>query len=1044
MFAVIKYLVPLLLFTAHAWSANQRIAQHQGLDADNISAMMFDHQGFMWIGSQEGLFFYDGAQLEKFEPDVTDNGSIAALDIRNLYLSRDNSIWISTNSGGLSRFNPETHAFINYRHDSDDINSLSNDSVYDVVDGPDGHLWIATQIGLNRLQPASGDIKRFYKQDESVGALPANYVYKLFVDSQQRLWVGTLGGGLSYWAGEQRGFIPVPLPHGGVDVFSIVEQNGEHLWVGTRQGLFKVKLDDLTVSLVDLGLKHQKEPMIISLHLEDQLLLVGTYGLGLQFYDTKIGKLLGTTQHKTQHKETITAIVKNQSGQLFYATWGQGVHLLDNLPKTVDETAQINSFWHALPNVTAIQAQSESNKIWIGSFSEGLHWLDLTTDTLHKFTSTDSLQEIHDVLSIASAGNNELLVGTSNGLWHLSAQGQVTAFLDHAPNQSNTIGMGFVRVLEPDGKGNVWIGLGGSGLYKYELSNGQLTSYRHLAGQSASISDDYITALLVDGPHIWVGTRSNGLNRCLIATMSCQRFLVNNSGLTHYNISDIVKDQQGTVWVGTDGGGLHKVVDHHTQAGAAVNIISEPGLSAKSVKAILVQADNEIWFATNEGLFIFNTAEQNFHRANDPILTELGNFNQRARARTAEFGILGSNNGVFFAGLTGVESNIVFPIRFTQITSDYLPKPMLSSQLDDQYHLKVPWGGMLNVQFTLLDFSTAKHSYEYRLSSSEGWRKLHNVRQLNFYKMEPGTHTLEVRGKGSGDLWSEPSTLTISVIPPWWRNITYLLLLLLLAALLAVSYHKYRMAKWRKITHRLNTLKEEKLLIIEQLKQNERQLTSAFEGMRKLASKLQHAKEEERKSISRELHDQFGQSLTAIQIGLQLYRRQHPANSEQIDTSVSTIQAMIKQVRAFSFDLRPSLLDDVGLVAAINNLANKMSASLDYPILFSADDNFPETSPELTTTLFRVIQESLTNAVRHAKASQIKVTLSFDANKVTSVISDNGIGFDIGKIKNKIINGGHLGLLGAEERVRSQNGRLDIKSQPEGGVVITIEFPYEK
>ena len=117
-----------------------------------------------------------------------------------------------------------------------------------------------------------------------------------------RWWFVLLGG-------EQRGFIPVPLPHGGVDVFSIVEQNGEHLWVGTRQGLFKVKLDDLTVSLVDLGLKHQKEPMIISLHLEDQLLLLGTYGLGLQFYDTKIGKLLGATQHKTQHKETITAIV---------------------------------------------------------------------------------------------------------------------------------------------------------------------------------------------------------------------------------------------------------------------------------------------------------------------------------------------------------------------------------------------------------------------------------------------------------------------------------------------------------------------------------------------------------------------------------------------------------------------------------------------------------------------------------------------------------------------------------------------------------------
>jgi signal transduction histidine kinase len=357
--------------------------------------------------------------------------------------------------------------------------------------------------------------------------------------------------------------------------------------------------------------------------------------------------------------------------------------------------------------------------------------------------------------------------------------------------------------------------------------------------------------------------------------------------------------------------------------------------------------------------------------------------------------------------------------------------------------LEVPWGGMLNVQFTLLDFSTSKHRYEYRVSSADVWRKLNDVRQLNFYKMAPGTHELEVRGTSHGGQWSEPARISIAVIPPWWRNPTYILLILLLATFLAIGYHKYRMAKWRRITKRLNNLKEEKSLVIEQLEKNEQQLKAAFEGMRKLASRLLNAKEEERKAISRELHDQFGQSLTAIQIGLQLYRRQHPLNSEPIDASVNNIQTMIKQVRAFSFDLRPSLLDDVGLTAATNDLIAKLANTVDYPIYFRADDNFPQLNPELSTTLFRVIQESLTNAIRHAQATRIEVSLSFDGSTIRSVISDNGIGFDVATIKEKISEGGHLGLLGVEERVYSQHGILSIETQPGAGTMITTEFLYE-
>lgn len=1043
MSAVTRIIVYLILFGLHpvlVFASPQKVAQHLDFDADNISALLFDKQGFMWLGTQDGLYFYDGYQLEKFRPDVNENGAIAALDIRNLYLSDDNSLWVSTNSGGLSRFNADSRTFTNYRHNSEDSHSLSNDSVYDVIDGPDGSLWVATQIGLNRLQPTSGEIRRYMKHDADTGSLPSNYIYRLFVDSKQRLWLGTIGGGLAYWAGDEQGFVSVALPDGINDVFAIVEQSGRYLWVGTRQGLLKVSLDTLDVSRVKLLGADQEEWMIIALHLDVNQLAMGTFGHGLQFYNTDSSQLVTPHKDTASAADTVTSIIRDGAGQLFYGTWGRGAYQLDD---TVPSSA-IRGVWHGLSNVTAVHVPPGGQKAWVGSFSHGLHWLDFSTQTLHPFTPDTAARHLNGVTSLASIADEELLVGTSEGLWHLAVDGTVKGHFSYDSEQPDSIGKGFVRVVYPDDDGRVWVGVGGDGLYQYNPKTASFKAFKHDPAVPHSISGNYITALLADGDYLWVGTRSNGLNLCQKVTMDCQRLQVSNTGLNHYYITDIAKDNQGTVWVGTDGGGLHKAEFQQSGADIEVKVTPEPALAADSIKSISSGTSNEVWVASSDGLYHLDLSEQVFHRVQDTNLNGAGSFSQRARSRKDGVNLFGTNNGLYlFSGSLHLEPQTRFPIRFTRILSDSLTRPLLSSAIEEPFALSVPWGGWLNLEFSLLDYGSSNHSYQYRMSRNSEWIALNNMHQLNFYRLDPGVHQLEVRGKGRNQIWSQPARLDLTVVPPWWRNTSYIGLLLVCIALIAISYHRFRMAKWERYSRRLNALKEQNLAVIAQLEQNEQRLKSALEGMRSLATRLQYAKEEERKSISRELHDQFGQSLTATQISLQLFRRQHPNDSELIDTCIGTIQSMIKQVRAISFDLRPSLLDDVGLVAGLNRQLSNMSASLPRPIAFSADEQFPKLNPELTTTLFRVIQESVTNAIRHAHATAIAVRLYTKDNTVTAEISDNGIGFNPDDINSKITEGGHLGFLGIEERVKSMQGHLRIKAAPNSGVFISVEFPYE-
>lgn len=219
-------------------------------------------------------------------------------------------------------------------------------------------------------------------------------------------------------------------------------------------------------------------------------------------------------------------------------------------------------------------------------------------------------------------------------------------------------------------------------------------------------------------------------------------------------------------------------------------------------------------------------------------------------------------------------------------------------------------------------------------------------------------------------------------------------------------------------------------------------LRESEERYREYSRRLIEVQEGERRRLSRELHDQVGQILAAVKMNLHALRQKcsAPEILSSIEHNMKVIDEAVDQVRDLSVNLRPSLLDDLGLVVAVRWYLDRHAKSCGVPADFttrslSDDDRF---SSELETACFRIVQEALTNVARHARASRISVVLERVGQDLVLLISDDGAGFDITALR---ANAATVGLRSMEERVQAVGGSLTIDSAPELGTAICARFP---
>ena len=231
---------------------------------------------------------------------------------------------------------------------------------------------------------------------------------------------------------------------------------------------------------------------------------------------------------------------------------------------------------------------------------------------------------------------------------------------------------------------------------------------------------------------------------------------------------------------------------------------------------------------------------------------------------------------------------------------------------------------------------------------------------------------------------------------------------------------------------------------ITERKLGEEALVLQREQLRALAERLQWVREEDRKRVARDLHDQIGQILTAIKMDMTWMTRHLPESEGEVRArlkeSIQLINDGVKAVRAICSGLRPGVLDDLGLAAAIEWQANEFASRNGVLCQVSVPPVDLHLDGDRATATFRIFQECLTNVIRHAQAKSVRVDLCQEEESILLVVQDDGIGFSESGFSNAF---GSLGLLGMKERAQFCGGDMQISSSPGNGTTVTVRVPVD-
>jgi signal transduction histidine kinase len=218
----------------------------------------------------------------------------------------------------------------------------------------------------------------------------------------------------------------------------------------------------------------------------------------------------------------------------------------------------------------------------------------------------------------------------------------------------------------------------------------------------------------------------------------------------------------------------------------------------------------------------------------------------------------------------------------------------------------------------------------------------------------------------------------------------------------------------------------------------EKELAQRYREVQELSARLVSAQEEERRTISRELHDEVGQSLSALLMEAGNAAAMVPPDAVDVRQHVDSIkrlaEASVHIIRNMTLLLRPSMLDDFGLVPALEWQARELSKRTGMRVQVAAANSADELPDELKTCIYRVVQEALHNCARHAQARVVRVVVRQEPSRIVLSVEDDGRGFDAGRVRG-------LGLVGMEERVHHLGGAFEVQSKPGSGTKVAVELP---
>ncbi|NOY06540.1 MAG: PAS domain S-box protein [Chlorobi bacterium] len=1137
-----------------------------GLPQNSIQAILQTRDGYIWLGTQEGLVRFDGVLFTVFN-----KRSVKALKsnyILTLFEDSRGNLWIGTNGGGLTRY--KGNRFQTFTR----TDGLSGNIVLALTETPDGALWIGTKSGgLSRYK---NGVFTTYQLGKT---LSKPTVLSLHRDTRGTLWIGTDKAGLYRLSQDRIELFPAPLKD--CMIVALCESPTGSLWIGTYDhGLFELTINRPDTILEKIAIQ---DIHVLSL-LKDKadVLWIGTDGKGLIRY--RNGVFDSYTSSEGLSNNVVLSIFEDREGSLWIGTNSGGLNRLKE-----GKFLAYSSREGLSSDFCNVVLEDSRGRLWIGT-ENGLNILE--HGVIKTIAIGNGLRGTR-ILSLCEDTRGALWIGT-NGSGLIRFNKGVFKTFTTADGLTSDIVLSILQ----DYHGDLWVGTTNGGLTRYH--NGRFTPYKIGNGEF----DDDVWALHEDKQRrLWIGTNGSGLVQYQNGRFNA---LTTSDGLSNDHVLCLYDDADGNLWIGTSGGGLNRYRD-----GVFTSYTTEQGLFNDVIYAILEDHEGKLWMSSNMGVFsVRKTDLALFDKGKlDEIPCTSYGIEDGMRSRECNGGNQPAGwkarNGVlWFATIEGVAG-----IDPANIPMNTCP-PMLAleqvfingSPVDPHKPITLPAGsGDLEFHYAALSFlNPSKVRYAYMLEGfDDGWVQAQDRRIAYYTNIPPGEYVFKVKARNEDGVQSRKSAiLSFYLEPPFYQKWWFFTIFGLAVGFTGLAGYRIRIrtlinrtealertvsertaeieraySRLEELNNQLEMRVRERTLELEkeknklaqaeerfrtsvetlldgfaifsairddngnivdfryeyintagcrlfrllrenvigntllnmkpepldqqmfpqyvsvvetgihfntelrrksttgkksgdinmdidiraskfgdglvvtwrdisERKEAEERITRSTSQLRTLTRRLAEMEETERKQLASELHDRVSQSLTALNINLNLIHNQISGFAtkqvlDRMNDALELVEETTRRIRNLMSDLRPQVLDDYGLMAALRWYCEQFSLRTGIVVHLEGLEPHPRLQPATETALFRITQEALTNVARHAHAKTATVRVDDRGNRLHLHIVDDGCGFDPAS-PPKSENRPRWGLIIMQERALAVGGILQINSIPGQGTTILV------
>lgn len=989
--------------------------KEEGLPDNSVTAVLQTRDGYLWVGTLGGLARFDGVRFVRFAPAAARSNEV----VRVTALCEDSAgrLWIGTQGEGLLRY--AAGAVSRFKGNT----NLSDQTINSIAEDTERHLWVGTPLGLNRLDGLQ--VTRFSAKD----GLPNDFVSSVHVARSGTVWITTSAGMCQFKDGHLVPFaFETDNPGRNPQYLGVYEDHQGNQWA--YGDTYLVRIDKVLGEGKRLNYFRSGDTASVRLWSlcegRNGQLWIGTSGQGL--YCFADDKLVQVTLRASRLFSDVRALFEDREGNIWLGTYGGGlVRLQSSGVRVLDSNL-------GLPAGPAVcLAFGAEGRLWVGFEHGGLYAGVGDRFEPGMGESESGLQNL--VSSLCAGADSSLWVGTPGaGLY--CVKGQRMLHYTTADGLSDNA----VLALASGPDGTVWAGTMSGGLHRF--AKGTLMSF----GTGAGLSGQPVTALLpARSGGLWVGT---GGGEVLRGHGEQFRRLDGAGTLAGKAIRAMYEDNRGRLWLGTAGGRLACL-----SGGRCRSFDATPGLQEDSVTGILGNQDGDVWFATSKGIYrVAGTDVTGWLSGQSPLRPQSIFETEAPAGATSACGwprALSSPDGrLWFATMTGVVTfeplglepgSAPPPVRLEAILVNGRPlvptagsgtgTPDQSQPADrftnDAAPLRLPSNlQSLDIQFTAFCFAAPeKVRFRHKLEGSDAdWVDGGVERWVHYGRLPSGSYDFRVTACNAAGVWNQTGAgFAFRIPPPAWRA-AWALALYGCAAIGLVA-GTARLVSYRRLRGRLTRLAQEQ------------------------------AMERERMRIAKDMHDEIGSKLTRISFMSELAKGQLQGQEPvavKLDAIAHTSRDLLQSLDEIVWVVNPRNDTLEHLAAYLGHYATEylQNTSVECELHIPRDLPHQPLSAETRHNLFLAFEEALNNALKHGRASQVRVAMAAGRSRFEITIHDNGCGFDLANVSAAAASQGAArpphggnGLRNMRQRLVDVGGQCAICSEPGQGSTVSLSVP---